>query len=360
MKLLIINYEMDEDSGVLAWQARIAREIAHSCEFVLVLTEKIGRYTKAGNLHVELFDPKPLGLTRRFGGTFLLNVQARRLCRQYQIDTCFIHMAADWTYYLYPTFRMLRIPTVLWYAHGTVTRRLRLAHACATRVVTSTPDGFRIPSEKVRIIGQGIDTEIFQPLPAANETSHTEPRSALITVSRISRRKRIGLLLQVMAHLQKIPNAPKLHLRIVGPLLTPDDLAYDRELRAYAWQTGLQESVEFAGFVPQAYHSSLYRTAFLHLNVSQTGSMDKTVLEALACGCPVLVSNEAFRALLADYPEFIITDDRPEAIAAQIVALYSRLDAYDPMQLRNLVVGQHDLPSYAQKLLAQLKEVATL
>jgi glycosyltransferase involved in cell wall biosynthesis len=353
MRLLVINYEMDEDSGVLAWQARVAWELAQRCDFVAVLTEKMGRFRTAANMHVELFESRPLGLSRRFGGALLLNQQVYQLCRRHQIDLCFIHMAADWAYYLYPTFRLRAIPVVLWYAHGTVSPRLRLAHACASRVVTSTPEGFRIPSNKVHIIGQGVDTELFQPPP-----QRQTPRHDLITVSRVSRRKGIDKLLQTMACLKRMPGSADIRLRVIGPLLTQDDLLYDKELRTYLWQTGLQESVEFAGFVPYERLPSFYNSAFLHINVSQTGSLDKTVVEALACGCPVLVSNEAFHELLAGYPEFIIHDDRPEAIAEQLLFLYHRMDAYDPQALRKLVVGKHDLASFIEKLMGQLRETA--
>jgi len=352
MRILIVNYEMDEDSRVLAWQARVAQEMAWHCEFVAVLTEKLGRFEPPPNMHVETFAPRPLGLPRRFGTALLLSGQAFRLCRRYQIDACFIHMAADWAYYLYPAFRLCDIPVLLWYAHGTVTPRLRLAHACVSRVVTSTPEGFRIPSRKVRVIGQGVDTELFCP-----PDQYQEPRRDLITVSRVSRRKRIDLLLSVMDCLRRISGAPSLRLRVIGPLLTTDDLTYDLELRKRVWKMGLQDWVEFVGFVPQEYTPAFYRSAFLHINVSQTGSMDKTVLEALACGCLVLTSNEAFREMLAEYPEFILSDERPEAVAEQVLELYTSCNQYDPVKLRSLVVGKHDVQSYVQRLLAQLRDI---
>lgn len=353
MRVLIINYEMNEDAGVLAWQARVAREFARACEFVAILTERVGRFEPLPNMHVETFADRPLGLPRRFGVALLLNRQAFHLCRRYRIEACFVHMASDWAFYLYPTFRLCGIPVLLWYAHGTVTPRLRLAHACASRVVTSTPEGFRIPSRKVRVIGQGVDTDLFR-LPE----ELVEPRQDLLTVSRVSRRKRIDLLLSVMNYLRRKSGVPKLRLRVVGPLLTSDDLAYDAELRMQTWRTGLQDWVEFVGFAPQKYIPAFYRSAFVHLNVSRTGSMDKTVVEALACGCPVLTSNEAFFDMLRDYPEFIIRDERPEAIAEQVLTLYEKQDQYDPVGLRALVVGKHDVQSYVQKVLAQLQEIA--
>jgi glycosyltransferase involved in cell wall biosynthesis len=352
MRLLIINYEMDETSAVLAWQARVAKELAQHCDFVAVLTERVGHFEPPPNMYVETLEAKPFGLPRRFGLALLLNRQVWQLCQRYRIDACFIHMAADWAFYFYPSFRLLRIPVLMWYAHGTVTARLRLAHTCVTRVVTSTPEGFRLPSRKVAVIGQGIDTDLFQP-PAYS----LEPKNDLITIGRVSRRKRIDLLLDVMNCLRRSSRAADVRLRIIGPMLTVDDLNYEAELRRRVWNMGLQDRVDFVGFVPQEHTPTFYQRAFLHINVSRTGSMDKTVLEALACGCPVLTSNEAFREILAAYPEFIINDDHPEAIATQLIALYSQRDQYAVESLRALVVGRHDVHTYCRKILKHLNEL---
>lgn len=351
MRVLIINFEMNEDSGVLAWQTHVARRIAESCEFMLVLTERLGSFEPHPNMRVEIIPRRPMGVPRRLGGAFLVNAQVLRLCRRYRIDACFIHMAIEWCYYLYPSLRLLGIPILLWYAHGTVPPKLHLAHRCAARIVTSTPEGFRIPTNKVRIIGQGVDTDIFI-IPDRNEHS-----GDMIYVGRVSRRKHISLLLEVMDAIRKIASDVPIRLRVVGPLLTQDDLAYDAELRNQMCALGLQGRVEFVGFVPQKYIPPLYRSAFLHINVSRTGSMDKTVVEALACGCPVLTTNEAFFDLLKEYPEFIIRDEQPCAIAEQVLQLYERSGQYDPAILRSLVVGKHDLKSYTEKIMANLQEI---
>lgn len=353
MRLLIVNFEMDENSGVRAWQARVARELAGACEYVVVLTRQVGQFVRPENMHIEVLPRRPLGIPGRLGGKWMVNLQLFRLCRQYRIDACFVHMASEWVYILYPTFRLLGIPVLMWYAHGTVTGRLRLAHQCATRVVTSTPEGFRIPSRKVRLIGQGIDTDVFRPQVSA------APRRDLVTISRVSRRKRLELLLSVMKWLRKDPEGVQLRLRVVGPALNYDDLAYDRELRARVWEESLQDNVEFVGFVPHEHTPNFYGSAFLHINVSETGSMDKTVLEALSCGCPVLTSNPAFRQLLGGSPEFIIGEESPEAIARQVLDLYHHSDEYPAASLRALVVGKHDIYSYVRQVTDQLTEMVS-
>jgi glycosyltransferase involved in cell wall biosynthesis len=352
VRVLLVNFEMDEDSGVLAWQASVARELAERCELVAVLTRRVGRLTASPKVLVETMPPRR-GVADLARWAWRLNAQVFRLCRRHRIDACFVHMAMDFSYLLWPSLRLLGIPILLWYAHGTVSARLRLAHLCATRVVTSTPEGFRLPSGKVRVIGQGVDSALFRPPPPGGDR-----RNELLTVSRVSRRKRIDLLVSVMERIRATRPDLDLRLRVVGPPLTADDLRYDGELRARIWHLGLQDRVELTGFVPQEYTPDFYRRAFLHVNVSQTGSLDKTVVEALACGCPVLTSNPAFRALLAGYPELVIEDESPAAIAARVVSLYETQSRYDPAALRALVVGRHDVQSYADRVAAELELLA--
>lgn len=333
MNLLIVNYAMDDASPALAWQVRVVRDLARHCRQVQVLTEQGGASPVPANVHVETMAAGRLDRLR----------QAWRLCRAGAVQAVFIHMAHRYAYRLWPVFRARGLPVLLWYAHGTVTWHLRLAHACVDRVISSTPEGFRLPSRKAVFIGQGVDTDLFNLRPAAE-------RRDLITVSRLARRKRLDLLLDVMAQLA----GEGRRLRVVGAALTPDDAQYAAELRQRAAAQALP--VDFTGPVPLADLPACYDTAALHLNVSQTNSLDKTVLEALACGCPVLTSNPAFRDLLAGHPELFIQDDTPAAIAAQVRRTLAR--PLPPAELRALVAGRHDLRSYAARVMEQLHALA--
>jgi glycosyltransferase involved in cell wall biosynthesis len=177
-------------------------------------------------------------------------------------------------------------------------------------------------------------------------------------VSRISPRKRIELLLDVMERLRDQAAAPPIRLLVIGTTVTQDDQYYEIGLREQVWRRQLQDVVHFAGYVPSTYIPAYYQRAFLHLNVSQTGSMDKTVVEALSSGCPVLTSNEAFSELLKGYPEFVITDDSPAAIMRQVIELHATQDRYNPQVLRSLVVGKHDISTYVKNVLQNLEEIS--
>lgn len=352
LRVLVVNFEMDDRSPVLAWQARVARELAARCERVVVVTEKLGEHVGAPNLVVEKVAMRPMGVPWRVGGKWFANPRVWQLCREHRIDVCFVHMAHEWAYRLAPALRAAHVPVVLWYAHGTVTRRLRLAHRAVHRVVTSTPEGFRVPSRKLSIIGQAIDTRLFD-VPA----ERVDP-SDVLYVGRLSPRKRIERLVEALAALRRREPTAAVRLRLVGPVMADDASAYLGGLRALADRLGVTEAVDFVGFVPQAETPALYSTAFAHVNVSHTGSMDKTVLEALACGCPVVTSNAAFRELLAGRPGAFLERDEPDDIAASLQRLYAERRRIDAAAWRGLVVGRHDIDGFMDALMRELTALA--
>lgn len=346
MRLLLVTFVLDENHPALAWQVYVARELAKKVEKVYVLTSRIG---ETGNLpsNVEVIIPpvRPFGIPHRFGGRWAFNRDIYRLCKEHSINAVFVHMAMEWAYILYPAFKLLKLPVVMWYAHGSVTHRLRLAIRCVDRVVTSTPEGCRIDDKKIRVIGQAINTKYF------NIKSKRLLKN-IVYVGRISQRKRVKLLYQVHKELHcSENNYDKFNFDIVGAPLNEEDLRYDSNLRSTIWQDRMEHSFKMQGLVPYERIPDFYETAFLHINVSETGSMDKTVMEALASGCPVLTSNSAFFELLEDYPEFLIEDDKPEAIAEKVRHIYQRREQYDPVKLRSMVQDGHDMDTYADRVL---------
>lgn len=351
MRLVVVNFAMDADSPVLAWQVEVVNALAAHCERVVVLTERVGRYEAPANVTVYHLNCRPAGIPYRLGGSLIVLWQCSSLMHEHRVNACFVHMNHRWSYRLYPALKLRRIPILLWYAHGTVTPSLAWALACADRVVTSTPEGFRIASPKVRVIGQGIDTTLFQIPPFA------PTRRDLVYVGRISRRKRIDVLLHAQAELNRLAPGHGLSLRLVGPLLTADDRAYRQELNTQCAALNLNRDVEFLGELPPRQLPKLYATACLHVNASQTGSLDKAVLEALACGCPVLTTNIAFASFLRERPEFYLNRQDPGAFAERIISITNNLADYDPRTLRRMIEGQHDLATFTAKILAHLETI---
>ena len=349
LRVLLINFTLDRQSPVLAWQAGVATELARRVEAVHVFTEWLGDFEAPDRLTLDAMPHRPLGVPRRLGAAWLMLPRIMRSVRRFRPDACFVHMSHKWCYRIGPYLRARGIPVLLWYAHGSVPWHLHLATMCASRIVTSTPEGFRIDTPKKRVIGQAIDTEVFAIPPDRS------PGLEIVTVGRVSRRKRVMLLVEMMARLVQQPRLADARLIVVGPQLTADDDAYRAELDARIGQLGIDNRVVLTGPMAQAETARLYRSAALHINVSETGSMDKTVMEALACGCPVLTSNEAFFDALADWPQMLVRDPGPEILAERVAGLLGGAQPPDPQQLRGIVVGRHDLTGYADRIVTELE-----
>jgi glycosyltransferase involved in cell wall biosynthesis len=345
---------MDPKSRVLAWQYYVVCALAAHCNSVTVLTEHLAHCDLPQNVRCYVVPSAFIKIPLRWlGAKWLMNLLVVWLAATGRIDSCFIHMNMEWTYRLGQVLRFFRVPVLLWYAHGTVSLRLRIAHFFADRVVSSTPEGFRLPSRKLRVIGQGIPIALFA-IPS--------DRSALrdvVTVSRLSPRKRIDVLIKVFAKLAGEPALSGARLLIVGDAVGRADLSFKNALERLVESLALTGRVRFLGHVPLDEMARIYATAAIHVNASDTGSMDKTVLESLACGCPVVTTNSAFRTLFAGrYPEFFAECCEVDTLHRRVREVFHKRSNYDPITLRRLVEGQHDLNVYAQRVKENLEELA--
>ena len=148
----------------------------------------------------------------------------------------------------------------------------------------------------------------------------------ILSAGRLSRQKNQAMLLEAAAMIADRP----WHIRIVGT--GPDEA----DLRAKAEALGIADRVTFAGFITDM--GEEYRQATLLALPSRWEYLPATMIEALACGCPVVAtaSSEAVESLLEEagaMPPTPIND-----VAAFAHALASALDsghaAVDPALLR--------------------------
>ena len=348
MTLLIVAQKFDrtdENLGAFAyWFEACARKAGRA----IVIADSVGRYELPQNSSAHsLGKDKGKSRLRRLWTFWEL------FSRYYPIaDAVLFHMGPEFVIAASPFTLSLRKPTGLWYAHKSVTWKLRLAERIADHVFTSSPLGFRLPSKKVHAIGQGIDTEWFAPAPRMHM-----PGGALrmITIGRIAPVKNYELIIRAASLLKDIfPRAPHLHasegraweLALVGGPLLPRDHSYLESLKALVRAEGLERHIRFEGAHSFSEIPDLLREYDLFLNVSGTGSMDKAVLEAMASGLTVITANEAYRTLMPK--KYFLEHLTPEFLAERI-----KLLADEPrpnLALRSIVVEHHSLENTVAKM----------
>jgi glycosyltransferase involved in cell wall biosynthesis len=350
MNLLVFNLVMDTLHPVLGFTTDWVNELASRVDRVEVVTMQAGRIEVRSNVRVtsvgrELGYSKP----RR---TFEFYRVLDGVLRETRIDACFAHMMPLFCAMSWPVLRS-RVPRVLWYAHRQVSPTLRLATLAADRVVSASPSSFRIATPKLRIVGHGIDTKRFRPDP--------RPRSGpfrLLTAGRISKIKRVELLLSAIERLPAELRA-RTNLDCVGSPLTSDDHRYAAELAELVKRRGLEERVRIRAALPFSEMPELYREADIFLNTSDTDSIDKSPLEAMSSGLPIVTTNSSFREILPAH----LADDlvSPKGDAAALAARIERLLTLSESsstalrsELRMLVERDHSLPRLCDIVLEEL------
>jgi glycosyltransferase involved in cell wall biosynthesis len=185
---------------------------------------------------------------------------------------------------------------------------LRLAHLLVDRVGTSTPDGFRIPSTKVTITGQGIDTDRFQP-------GENQDRNRIVSIGRISPVKHYEVLIDAM-HLLRAHGRDAVRLEIIGGATLSSEVNYRDQLRSVVARLALDDTVTIRDGVPHHAVAHEYQQAAIFASCSQTGSLDKAVLEAASTGAIPITTNPALASFFG--PE--ASEHMPEQTSAADLA----------------------------------------
>ena len=294
MRLLICTQIVDRDDPILGFFHRWVEEFAKECESVIVICLREGKHSLPSNVRV-LSLGKESGISRL---KYLFNFYSYIWNERKQYDAVFVHMNQVYVLLGAPLWRLWGKHIGLWYVHRSVTMSLRLATFLVDWVFTTSPESFRISTLKRLTLGHGIDMSLFKP------QAHMASRVlSLGTVGRIAKTKNIHAMILVVEKLRL--RGVEVTLSIVGSGVLPADRVYEEDLHRLAAAHSLETVVRFEGSVTQEALPSTYAALDVFLNLSATGSMDKAVLEALACGVPVVTTNAAFKDLLLPYGLFV-------------------------------------------------------
>lgn len=170
--------------------------------------------------------------------------------------------------YLYPALRPLL--RVVWREAALVTAISEQHRALARRLTPELP---------ILVIANGVETDVFRP------GGHTGQTLWLICVGRLIERKGQQHLLRALAQLAPAYPRGALKLLLVG---TGDA---EQQLRRQAAELGVADLVTFSGFVPRERMPEIYRHADLFVLPSQSEGMSIALLEAMASGLAVVVTD---------------------------------------------------------------------
>ena len=281
MRLLIVTQTVDTEDPVLGFFVCWIEEFSKYTERIEVICLKEGKYELPANVRVHSLG-KERGRANRSAYAWRFLSLSWRLRHDY--DAVFVHMNPEYVVLGGPLWRLWDKRIALWYTHKSVNLKLRVAAIFANVIFTASKESFRLQSKKVRVMGHGIDTDFFSPAPFVRRGDWA------LSAGRLMPSKRHDLAIQRAAEEGRV-------LRIAGE--GPE------RARLEALAQKLHATVQFLGALTQAQLRDEYRTAAQFIHTSETGSLDKVVLEAIACGLPIVTNDPALKRFETEGPHYV-------------------------------------------------------
>jgi len=299
MNLLIITQKVDKNDQNLGFFHAWIKEFSKYCTVSVICLYK-GEYDLPGvrvySLGKENGESRIKYLFNLFKYLFTI-----------KFDKVFVHMNQIYV----PLVWIFGKPVYLWYVHKQVSFSLKIALALVKKVVTASKESFRLSSPKVNIVGHGIDTDLYTP----------GNGKGVITVGRVSKTKRIDSIRTD-------------RLIVVGGPITKEDEMYADEIKKLP-------NIDYVGPVAPKEVVSWLQKANVFVNLSNTGSIDKAVLEAMSCGLNIVTTNEAF----------------PFAIPLDQVENKIKEDLQKPLNLENreYIIKNYNIKDLIPRLVNEMK-----
>jgi glycosyltransferase involved in cell wall biosynthesis len=356
MKLLLFNLATDEKDPYLGFCCRWITEIAAHCESVHIITMRAGTFNLPPNVHVH-----SVGLERGYSRprrVFNFYRLLLRLLQENAFDGCFAHMMPLFVALGGPILKLKGVPILLWYAHRSVTGTLRLAHLFSDRVFTSAAGAFRLSGDKLKVVGQGIDLERFSPAPSVVESVEGQQHQVLV-VGRISPVKNLETIVLGFEIFSRLQVAANWELVLIGATATHTDKEYASKLIRMVQEAGLKERVHFLGAKSQSELVPLLQAGSCVVSFTESESIDKALLEGMACGLPVISSAER-RPIFDELHQGWAINATPAALAEKLKELAEMsAEARKSLgaEMRRTVCRDHDLRGLANRIITELRDL---
>lgn len=250
-------------------------------------------------------------------------------------------------------------PAALLYRRLSYPRTARLADAVIINSESLRQEVQRylnVDPAKLRLIPEAVDHDLFRPGDREDAWRVVTAKYGItapfvLFVSSLWPYKNCSGLLRAFAAAK--PELGGRQLVMVGP---GRDREYVTKLHTLAGDLGIAQDVVWVGGVPLEETVHFYRAADVFVYPSFNETFGLPILEAMACGCPVVTSNVSAMPETAGGAALLADPGNPESIAGAIVAACGadgpRLRAGGPAR-----AGQFTWAATAERTLTVYREV---
>jgi len=269
------------------------------------------------------------------------------------VRTFFVYQGGPYPILLAP-LRIIGVRVYQWKAHPAVSRAMRVAAWCDDLLFTSTPQALPLETTKIRVVGNAVDTTRFRP-------RCTTLDLGLVVAARVGPVKHIERAIALLGRLRG-EGGVDVGLTVVGPI---QDVAYHQELVDLADRLRVAKHVAFVGPVEQARLPDYFNRARVVVNHC-AGALNRSVLEAMACGAPIFsVNSGVCEALEGSGLKVRLWADREdldgEFMRVRALLSLSRKERAElGERLRRVVLSRHDVCSIADRIFKEINDDCSL
>ena len=207
-----------------------------------------------------------------------------------------------------------------------------------------------IESKKVHIVHPGVSEE-FKVVTSENLLNSTKrelnlPNDFILYVGDINCNKNLMGLLQAFRLVQK--SLPNLHLVLVGIGLVTPSIPLS-EILQFTHAYNLDNKVHRIGFIDISDLVHTYNLAKMYIQPSFAEGFGLPVLEAMACGCPVMASDSSSLPEVAGDGGIFFNPSKSEVLGEEIISLYHNSEKQNSLKEK----GLHRIKSFTWEKCAE-------
>lgn len=343
MRLLIITQKVDREDPVLGFFCGWISKLSEKFEKILVICLEKGTHNLPENIEV-------FSLGKESGQNkikYLFNFFRLAFFSHLDYAAVFVHMNQEYVLFGGILWRILGKKIFLWRNHKHGSFLTRVAVWLSNKVFCTSGFSFVAKYKKSMLMPVGIDMEKFR------DEKKERLKKSMLFLSRISPIKRPGLLIEALKILKE--KKEDFLCNFYGDS-TPGDEDYFSSLKAKVKDYGLENQAIFYAGVPNYETPQIYNKHEIFVNLTPTGSFDKTILEAVACGCIPIIVNKSLSGDISE--KIIVENDSANDIAERVIFWLDRGDEEKKeilVKLQKYVSEKHSLNALVEKLSGQIK-----
>ena len=299
MNLLLITQKVDKNDDILGFVHGWIEEFSKNVEKLTIICLQGGEYNFSSNVQVFSLGKPTQGWPASDWERLFCKLKALVSFYKYifklrkEYDAVFVHMNKEYVLLGGLFWRVMGKKILMWYNHIFGNFSTRIAIFFSNIVLHTSPHAFTACFHKSRIMPAGINTNVFR------KNKNIEKNSqSLLFVGRISPIKKVDILFKAVDILRE--EGKQIFVEIYGEPFSDSDENYLNEIKREFKHLIDGGFIKLCGSLPNYKTPDVYNKNEIFINLTNSGSLDKTTLEAMSCETLVLVSNKSFEDIFSN------------------------------------------------------------